>query len=368
MRHTFEVRHIHERMVQNFLIKILLAPFSLLYGLGVGFRNVAYRANLLKSVEFNIPTISVGNLSVGGAGKTPHIEYLIRTLKDHVNVATLSRGYGRKTQGYLTVHPRMSAQETGDEPLQFKRKFPDVHVTVSESRSLGIPRIMMDAPDTQVVLLDDAFQHRAVKPGMNILLTEYDHPFTRDFLLPSGRLREWRAAYERADVIIVSKCPQELDEAAKQRMIEEINPFPNQEIFFSYYDYGRLYYIFNPRYVADLQEDMDVLLISGIARTEYLTDFLQERVNSVTLLEYADHHAFTQDDVTTMNSMFHNLDSQKKVILTTEKDAMRLEAHRKFLVEKRLPIFALPVQVQFHFGENEPFDQLIKDYLLNFKV
>ncbi len=355
-------------MVQNFLIKILLAPFSLLYGLGVGFRNVAYRSNLLKSVEFNIPTISVGNLSVGGAGKTPHIEYLIRILKDHVNVATLSRGYGRKTQGYLTVHPGMSVGESGDEPLQFKRKFPEVQVTVSESRSLGIPRILMDAPETQVILLDDAFQHRAVKPGLNILLTEYDRPFTRDWLLPSGRLREWRAAYERADIIIVSKCPQELNEAARQKLIREINPFPNQQIFFSYYEYGRSYYMFNPRYAADLQEDMDVLLVSGIARTEYLTDFLQEQVNSITLLEYADHHDFTQDDITAMNSMFHNMGGAKKVILTTEKDAVRLEAHRQFFIEKRLPIFALPVQVKFHFGENETFDPLIKDYLLNFRV
>lgn len=355
-------------MVQNFLIKILLLPFALLYGLGVGFRNVAYRANLLKSVEFNVPVISVGNLSVGGAGKTPHIEYLIRLLKDYVNVATLSRGYGRKTQGFITAHLDMSAQQVGDEPLQFKRKFPDIHVSVSESRAFGIPRIMMESPDTQVVLLDDAFQHRSVKPGINILLTEFRHPFTRDWLLPSGRLREWRAAYQRADIIIVSKCPRDLDEATKQTLIKEINPFSHQQVYFSYYDYGRTYYIFNHRYAAELQEDLDVLLVCAIARTDYLTDFLQERVKSVTTLEYADHHDFTEDDIMTIHSTFKNMSSNKKVIMTTEKDVMRLENHRKFLIENQLPIFALPVQVKFHFDGNEQFDQTIKDYLLNFRA
>jgi len=354
-------------MVQNILVKILLIPFSLLYGLGVSLRDGAYRANLLKSVTFDIPTISVGNLSVGGAGKTPHIEYLIRLLKDYINVATLSRGYGRKTQGYLLVEPQMSAQQVGDEPLQFKRKFPDIAVTVSESRAFGIPRILMDAPETQVVLLDDAFQHRSVTPGLNILLTEYNHLFTRDFLLPSGRLREWRSAYRRADVIIITKCPSQLNESEKTRILKEIKPFPHQRVFFSYYDYGRPYYIFDARYVADLQADWNVQLVSAIARTEYLTDYLQEKVESVTILEYEDHHFFTKDDMNEIKSTFERLQSDKKIILTTEKDMMRLEMHRPFLMEHRLPVFALPVQVRFHFDEGEQFDELIKDFLLNFK-
>lgn len=355
-------------MIQNYLVKILLAPFSLLYGMIMSLRDFFYRKGLLKSVEFNLPVISVGNLSVGGAGKTPHIEYLILLLRDYINIATLSRGYKRKSRGYIEVKQKMTAEQVGDEPLQFKRKFPDVMVTVSESRSFGIPQIVSDQPDTQLVLLDDAFQHRSVKPGLNVLLTEYSHPFTRDFLLPSGRLREWRSAYERADIIIVSKCPQTMEEAARQAFIEEIKPFPHQQLFFSYYRYHKPYYIFDGRYRANLQEDWDVLLISAIARTEYLTDYLTGKVGTVRALEFEDHHYFTKSDMADLKRSFSELKSDKKIIITTEKDAMRMELHRKFLFEERLPIFVLPVQVQFHFDEGPVFNEAVKNFLLKFKV
>ena len=266
-------------MIQQILYKIFLAPVSLLFGLGVSLRDFFYRTGLLKGVEFNIPVISVGNLSVGGAGKTPHIEYLIRLLNSYINVATLSRGYKRKTKGYLRVQPNMNAEQAGDEPLQFKRKFPDITVAVAESRTFAIPQIVMDKPDTQVVLLDDAFQHRSVKPGLNILLTEYSHPFTRDYLLPSGRLREWRSAYERADVIIVSKCPMQMPTEEKQAFIEEIKPLAHQKIFFSFYDYYQAYYIFNRQYVLELNPELDVLLVCAIARTDYVLEYLEEKVN-----------------------------------------------------------------------------------------
>lgn len=355
-------------MVQSKIVKILLAPFSLLYGMIMSLRDFFYRKGLLKSVEFNLPVISVGNLSVGGAGKTPHIEYIILLLRDYINLATLSRGYRRKSRGYLEVQPRMTAEQVGDEPLQFKRKFPEVMVTVSESRSFGIPQIVSQKPDTQLILLDDAFQHRSVKPGLNVLLTEYSHPFTRDYLLPSGRLREWRSGYERADVIVVSKCPKELTEAQREAFIAEINPLPHQQVYFSYYRYFRPYYIFDGRYRANLQADWDVLLISAIARTEYLTDYLSEKVGTVRSLEFEDHHYFTKSDMADLKRAYNELTSPKKIIITTEKDAMRMEAHRDFLVEERLPIFALPLQVQFHFNQGVDFDQQIKDFLLNFKV
>lgn len=355
-------------MIQSTLVKILLAPFSLLYGVSMSLRDFFYRKGLLKSVSFDLPVISIGNLSVGGAGKTPHIEYIILLLREYINIATLSRGYRRKTRGYLEIQPKMSAEQAGDEPLQFKRKFPEVMVTVSESRSFGIPQIVSERPQTQLVLLDDAFQHRSVKPGMNILLTEYNHPFTRDHLLPSGRLREWRSAYERADTIIVSKCPPEMDEAQKEAFIQEIKPFPNQQLFFSYYRYHQPYYIFNGRYRANLQPDWDVLLISAIARTEYLTDYLSSKVGKLRTLEFEDHHYFTKSDMADLKRAYESLTSSKKIILTTEKDAMRMELHREFLIAERLPIFALPIQVQFHFNEGPVFDEGIKDFLLNFKV
>lgn len=355
-------------MIQSILAKILLAPFSLLYGLGVSFRDFFYRRELLKAIEFNLPVISVGNLSVGGAGKTPHIEYLIRLLQEYLNIATLSRGYKRKTRGYIELHPSMTAEQGGDEPLQFKRKFPEVMTVVSENRAFAIPKILSSRPDINLVLLDDAFQHRSVKPGLNILLTEFSHPFTKDFLLPSGRLREWRSAYERADIIIVSKCPPELSAEQRAAFIKEIKPKQHQQLYFSHYDYDPSYYIFNPKYKAVLQPDWDVLLISAIARTDYLLEYLNSKVNSVRILEYEDHHLFDRFDMANLKSRFEDMDSDKKIIITTEKDAMRLELHRKFLIDSKLPVFALPTRVKFHDNDGEQFDEQVRTFIKNFQV
>ena len=355
-------------MIQKKLVQILLAPFSLLYGLGVSLRNGLYERGVLKGVEFDLPIISVGNLSVGGAGKTPHIEYLIRLLKDYIDIATLSRGYRRKTKGYLEVQPQMDAEQVGDEPLQFKRKFPDIVVSVSESRTFAIPKIIMEHESVKAVLLDDAFQHRSIRPGLNILLTEYSHPFTRDYLLPAGRLREWRSAYERADIIIVSKCPPVMAEEDRQRITEEINPLPHQKLYFSYYEYGQPYFILNPRYRLQFNTEMDALLISAIARTDYLLEHLEAQVGDIRAMEYEDHHYFSKYDIGQLKANFDRMDNEKKVILTTEKDAMRLQLHHAYIKDKQLPIFALPVQVRFHFSEGEQFDEDVRQYLLNFKV
>ena len=354
--------------IQRKVVQVLLAPFSLLYGIGISLRNTFYKTGLLKSLTFSVPVISVGNLSVGGAGKTPHIEYLIRLLRDHINVSTLSRGYNRKTRGYLEVGTGHNAEDVGDEPLQFKRKFPDISVNVSENRAFAIPKIVMNHPDMQLVLLDDAFQHRTVQPGVNILLTDYSKLFTRDFLLPSGRLREWRSAYERADVIIVSKCPNELSSIDKVKITSEINPLPHQELFFTYYAYQAPYYQFNPRYRLQLDEDLDVLLISAIARTDYLIDYLEKQTGVINSIEHEDHHYFNKGDISSLNRQFKAMTNKKRVIITTEKDAMRLELHRDFLIKERLPIFVLPLEVRFHFDEGPKFDEYIKNYLLNFKV
>ena len=354
-------------MLQTTLARILLAPFSLLYGLGVSLRDWLYRHGYLKSVHFSLPVISVGNLSVGGAGKTPHIEYLIQLLQDYLEIATLSRGYRRKTRGYLSVENRMNAEQVGDEPLQFKRKFPNVFVAVAEERAFAIPQILSDKPDTQLILLDDAFQHRAVDPGMNILLTEYDHPFTRDYLLPSGRLREWRSAYRRADVIVVSKCPVDLDRATADRLREEIAPLPHQQLFFSYYTYEAPYYLFDRRYRLQMDPTAELILFCAIARTDYLLDYLEEQVRTVHALEFADHHYFSAGDVASLNTSYRNLKAEKKAIITTEKDAVRLELHRDYLAKQKLPIFVLPATVQFHFDGGPEFDETIRRFLLDFK-
>lgn len=355
-------------MVQNILVKLLLAPFSLLYGLGVAARDQFYKVGLLKSISFNIPVISVGNLSVGGAGKTPHIEYLVHLLKDYLNVATLSRGYKRKTKGFLSVHPKMNAEQAGDEPLQFKRKFPDVFVSVGESRALAIPKIIQNQPETQLVLLDDAFQHRAVTPGLNILLTEYARLFTKDFLLPSGRLREWRYSYKRADIIIVSKCPPQITQEEKEALRKEINPLPHQRLYFSYYQYGHPYQMGRPGQFYPLQKDWDVLLVCAIANSDYLLSYLENQVNEIRAMEYEDHHYFTKHDLGQIMRSFEQMESTKKLLVTTEKDAMRLEMHWPYIVENKIPILILPVRVGFHFEQTEEFNEDIQKFLLEFKT
>ena len=354
-------------MVQSTLAKILLSPISLLYGTGVGFRNWAYRRGILRGISFSVPVISVGNLSVGGAGKTPHIEYLIRLLDPYLQIATLSRGYRRKTRGFLVVRPEMTVEEVGDEPLQYARKFPDVMVTVAEERAFAIPEIVGRRPDTQLVLLDDAFQHRAVQPGLNILLTQHELPYTRDYLLPSGRLREWRSGSERADIIVVSKCPPDLSREEADALIKEIEPLDYQRVFFSYYDYSAPYYLLDSRYRLRMEEGIDVLLISAIANTDYLLAHLRSVARTVRSLEYADHHYFSGNDMSNLQRRFGELEGRHRAIITTEKDATRLLSFRDFIAEEKLPVFVLPTEVKFLFGEGEAFNGLVRDFLVDFE-
>lgn len=355
-------------MVQNILLKILLFPFSLVYGFFSMVFNAFYDYKFLDSTSFNIPVINVGNLTVGGSGKTPHTEYLIRLLKPYLNVAVLSRGYKRKTKGFKAVSLRDNVHTVGDEPLLYKRKYNDTGVYVDVSRSEGIPHILMKNPDTQVILLDDAYQHRAVKPGLNILLTQYDNPFSQDFFLPSGRLREWRSAYKRADVIIVSKCPPQLSDEERFKMIKKIQPLPHQKVFFSYYRYLQPYYIYNAAYTVELNPEIQVLMVSAIASSAYLMQYLNSKSEYLDTLEYVDHHIFTAHELSQIKRQYDQLPGEKKIILTTEKDATRLDIHRKFILENKLPIYVLPVDVDFHFDEKEKFDEHIRQFLLNFKV
>jgi len=355
-------------MIQSLLIKILLAPFSLLYGIGVTIHGFFYKTGLRKGFSFDVPVITVGNLTIGGAGKSPHIEYLIRLLQPYIDVATLSRGYKRKTKGFRIVESTDNATVVGDEPLQFKRKFPDVVVTVGENRIFAIPEIIKNAPKTDVVLLDDAYQNRAVNPLINILLTEYSRPYTKDYLLPSGRLREWSSGSQRADVVVVSKCPPHLDEKSKIEIEKLLNIFPRQQIFFSYYKYLQPYSLLNPVERVVMQKNMQVLLICAIAKTDYLLDHLTQEVESVTSLEFEDHRYFTTRDLLKLKATFDAMTTENKIIMTTEKDAMRLELHRDFLIKNKMPIFVLPVEVEFHFKEGPIFDEWVKKELLEFKI
>jgi tetraacyldisaccharide 4'-kinase len=355
--------------VSNPLIQLLLLPFSLLYGLVVSLRNAAYRFGVLRSSAFDVPVVSVGNLSVGGAGKTPHIEYLIRLLAPYLELATLSRGYGRKTTGYRLVSAEDSVEHVGDEPLQFKQKFADLTVAVGEQRAFAIPLMLREVPILQTILLDDAFQHRSVSPYLQILLTEHAHPFTRDWLLPSGRLREPRAGYRRADVIIVTKCPTEpMLESERTAWLHQLRPYPHQKVFFSYFSYGTPYGLLDRVAQWQLSLDTDVLLFCAIARADYLVEYLEKNVRRVRTMEFEDHRFFTPYDIGQAKAMFDNFSNPKKMILTTEKDATRLALHADYIRQQQLPIYVLPVEVQFHFGEHQLFDDWIKTRLLDFKI
>ncbi len=354
--------------MRHALLRFLAAPLAALFGIGVEVRLMLYRSRILKRTEFSIPTIGVGNLSVGGAGKTPHTEYLIRLLHDYFPVGTLSRGYGRKTTGFRYVRAEDSAEQVGDEPLQLKRKFADVAVCVGEDRVFGVSTLLQYAPETQTVILDDVFQHLAVKPSLSLLLTEYDRPFWRDSLLPVGRLREWATGAERADAIVVTKCPTVLAQADRARLLQELDPLPRQRVFFSTYGYGDPWLVLDPRYTTQLSSDYDVLLLTAIARVDYLLEYLREQVAEVHELSFTDHHDFTKRDLGRMTRLFTEIANPKKIILTTEKDAMRLYAHEPYLREQNLPLFALPALVRFvPEAPGRGFDEYIRHALLDFR-
>jgi tetraacyldisaccharide 4'-kinase len=343
-------------------------PISFLYGIGVSIKNILYSSGFLRSLEFSVPVIGVGNLSIGGAGKTPHIEYLIEMLQPYVYVATLSRGYKRRTSGFRFIKATDNVYDAGDEPLQFARKFPNIQVFVAENRALGIPEVVKNYPQVQTILLDDAFQHRAVKPGVNILLTQYESPFYEDYLLPAGRLREWRAAYQRADIIVVTKCLENLSEEEAAFVREKIEILQHQKLFFSYYRYYPPYSFYFTDKRIQLSKDMNVILLSAIANTSYLKKHIEQAVSRVINLEYTDHHYFNEADTDYIIDQYNNLQSDKKIILTTEKDAMRLDVYKMKFYQQEIPIFVLPVKVEFLFDQGEEFNAQIKEYLMDFKV
>ena len=344
--------------------RILLLPFAILYWLIISIRNWLYNKNILKSTSFGLPLICVGNLSIGGTGKSPMVEYLVFLLKDKFNVATLSRGYKRKTKGYALAGRESTALDIGDEPMQFHLKFPDVPVAVGEERILAIPQLLHDKPETCAIILDDAFQHRSIKAGLNILLTEYSNLFTRDFYLPTGDLRDLKSNYKRAEVIIVTKCNPNLTLTEKCKLIKEINPVKGQLIIFSAIAYGQLYHISSKQlFTAD--EKTEVLLVAGIANPRPLKQMLEEKCNSYHMIQYSDHHIFTIDDLNEIRQKFEKLPSMNKIIMTTEKDAVRLAKFKREIAE--LPLYVLPVRHQFLFDEGVQFDKLVIDFIQEFK-
>jgi len=344
--------------------RLLLLPFSLLYAIIIFLRNLFYDAGILPSTRFDIPIISVGNLAFGGTGKTPHIEYLIRLLSPEIKTAVLSRGYRRKTTGYIFADDTASAASIGDEPFQiFKKHKHEAAVAVSENRVLGIPNLLFDAQETQVVLLDDAFQHRAVKPGLNILLSDYNRMFTHDFIAPMGNLREYRNAYKRADAIVVTKCPEQLSQTKAKEITESIQPYAHQKVYFSFQRYGELIPIFDNAVSSNITNDVGVLLFAGIAHISSLDEYIKSQFKEVETIHFNDHQSYGSEELKRIMYGYEHLKSSKKIIITTEKDAVKLfspELKEKF---QDLPIFYQPLQTAFFSWCKGDFDTMVKEYV-----
>ena len=344
-----------------------LIPLSWLYGIGVGFRNQLFNIGLLKQHDYDIPIISVGNITVGGAGKTPHVEYLIRLLKDKVKVAVLSRGYKRKTHGYVLANDSSIVTDIGDEPYQMKQKYQDVHIAVDKKRVDGIAHITGDTEtnDTDVILLDDAFQHRYVKPGINILLVDYHRLIIYDKLLPAGRLREPQSGKNRADIVIITKCPKDLKPMEFRVLTKAMNLYPYQSLYFTTIEYESLTPLFAKEKSAiekEALEDKHVMLITGIASPKQIIIDLKPHVKEMTTLAFSDHHQFKSKDIMKINETFNAIKGEK-IIVTTEKDATRLEQLEGLSEEVKQNLYVLPIKVKFMINQEEEFNDKIIDYV-----
>ena len=344
----------------------MLKILSYLYGIGVWLRNWLYDNERFGSIEFNLPIISVGNLSAGGTGKTPHIEYLVRLLLPQYQIATLSRGYRRRTHGFILANntaDTATAADLGDEPMQLHRKFANLSVAVCESRALGISMLVMEQPTLKAILLDDAFQHRAVKPQLSILLTDHSRLFTRDQLLPLGRLREPATQMRRANIIVVTKSPSNISAADKASIINEIKPLPHQQIFFSYLRYGTPYHWQNTQQTIALNQYTVAVLLCAIAVPQHLQHYLQQQTAQVEPLFYPDHHPYTLADIDKIHQTYQQIAAryrhQNAIVVTTEKDATRLQLHQSYIEQHQIPIYILPIEVYFEPTEQQLFDKII---------
>jgi tetraacyldisaccharide 4'-kinase len=343
------------------VLRVILFPFTFLYGLIIILRNSLYDAGIFKSFQFNIPIISVGNLTAGGAGKSPMTEYLVNLLHDHYKIAILSRGYGREARGYYEVMQDSTVEDAGDEPLQFKNKFPSAAVAVCEKRVTGI-RNLQDSCD--LILLDDAYQHREVSPGLSILLFDYSSLLKWQWLLPTGDLREPMSGRKRAACIVITKTPLNFSNTHRQLIIDKIKPIPNQPVFFSYIQYGELVSLDgNFRSLHTISTATSVVLLTGIANPTPLINELLKYTNDIHHHSYPDHHVFTPKNMIKLAADFNNLDSRDKLIITTEKDLQRLKSPDIKKSLQGLPVYFLPVKAALHDPEKAAFDALIVNYV-----
>lgn len=351
------------------LIKIneWLLPLSWLYGVGSDFRNMLFNTGILSSKSYSIPIISVGNITAGGTGKTPHIEYLIRLLSERYRVAVLSRGYKRRTRGYVLAQPDTPMEMIGDEPWQIKEKFPQAYVAVDTNRRHGIERLMTDQKtrDVQVILLDDAYQHRYVTPGINILLIDYHRMITEDCLLPAGRLRERVSSKIRANMVIVTKCPRNLTPIGYRVVQQSLHLKPYQSLFFSTFKYGNLRKLFTKGEMPLEQirkDSMHVLLVTGIGNPQQMEQDMRKFAQYVTPLSYSDHHYFTPQNVEEINNAALKM-PKPMIVVTTEKDAPRLKNMQGFNEVVRDNLYVFPIEIEILKEKKTTLNEQIINYV-----
>lgn len=347
------------------ILKVLLLPLSIVYGIVVGIRNSLYNSGVLKSKEFDIPIICVGNITVGGTGKTPHTEMIIAGLKKHFRVACLSRGYKRKTSGFILADNHTTAQDIGDEPMQIKNKFPDIIVACDANRARGIQNLLKLPNRPDVIILDDGFQHRAVKAGRNIILVDHNQPVTKDHLLPMGRLRETQGTLKRADHIIVTKCPENITPIERRIITKSLKIKPYQELFFTQMSYGQIKHLSGIVRTEPIHKDGAILCVTGIARPEPYIAYLHQYSKNISELKYPDHHHFTQKDIRYIQEMFNTIGKKHKYIFTTEKDAVRL-CNSNLPEELTKAIYYIPIEPVF-FNRKEVLLNELYDYIRKHK-
>lgn len=347
------------------LKKILLFPFAVIYGIVTSFRNLLYDWKFLKSKSFEVHTICVGNLAVGGTGKTPHVEYLIKLLQNDFKIATLSRGYKRKTSGFFHAKDTSTAFDIGDEPLQYKTKNPSLDVCVDADRVNGVKKILAFPEPPKVILLDDAFQHRALNCELKIVISEYTNLFLNDCMMPSGTLRESKRGINRADIIIISKTPERTTAVEIRNIIKDLKPLAHQQLFFTWLKYGELVGFQNPQETIDTLNDLfryRIVLFTGIGNPAPMFTYLKEYASDVKHIQYSDHYQFTLQDITDIRAELDAIEGGNKIVVTTEKDAMRLRGTDLQDIANTLPLYVLPIEVDFR-DKTQEFNETIINYV-----
>jgi tetraacyldisaccharide 4'-kinase len=347
---------------------VILFPMSILYGLAVFIRNLLFDAGVLKSARFKVPVISVGNLTVGGTGKTPHVEYLLNRLKSRFKIAVLSRGYKRRTKGFRVAGTRSNIREMGDEPMQVKYKFPDVIVAVDNRRVHGMERLMEKFPGLEAVILDDAFQHRYIHPTLSIMLVDHERPVFRDFLIPLGNLRECRRNINRADVVIVTKSPAYMTNEQRDIFITRLHIHRGQPVFFTGYQYGIPVAVFGGKaqdadWNSIKKDNPAVLLVTGIANNKPLKEYLLQYTSNLTELRFSDHHFYSAADILAIEKRFTELPAERKVIFTTEKDAAKLREMPGECQNIGVFMFYIPIEVKFLDNGEREFGEMVMQLL-----